>query len=356
MLKWILTTTLCFSIADAKQASMTRPLIIGHRGACGHRPEHTLESYKLAISYGADYIEPDLVSTKDHVLIARHENEIGGTTDVATKFPDHKTTKIIDGKKITGWFTEDFTLKEIKTLRANERLDSRDHSFDGKFEVPTFEEILTLVQSASKKQKKQIGVYPETKHPSYFVSINLPLEESLIEMLKKFNMNTQNSLVFIQSFEMESLKKIKKMSPVSLIYLIDDPEMVPYDHFLAHDKRTYGDMTKPENLKELSLTVAGIGPSKRYIIPSDFNNNALPATKLIDNAHAAGLKVHPYTFRSEKQYLLRDYKESSTAEYIQFFKLGVDGLFTDFSDDAVKAWNQYSMELEKKNPNKKGIR
>ncbi len=343
MLKWILCMTLFhqFVSADIPNTPPLKPLIVGHRGACGHRPEHTLESYKLAISMGADYVEPDLVSTKDHVLVARHENEIGGTTDVEKKFPNRKTTKVIDGKKVTGWFTEDFTLKEIKTLRAKERLDFRDHSFDGKFEIPTFEEILNLVQAESKKLNKKIGIYPETKHPSYFQSINLPLEEPLIDLLNKFKLNDKKSSVFIQSFELTNLKKLKKMTPLPLIYLIDDPDLVPYDHVLAKDKRTYLDMLNPSNLKEISLTASGIGPYKRYIIPADSKNNALPPTSLIKNAHALGLKVHAYTFRSEGQYLLNDYKNNPTSEYFAYFNLGVDGLFTDFPDAAVKAWTEY---------------
>lgn len=352
MLKWILCITLCHQFVTAE--IMTKPLIIGHRGACGHRPEHTLESYKLAIAMGADFVEPDLVSTKDHILIARHENEISGTTDVEIKFPNRKTTKTIDGHQVTGWFTEDFTLQEIKTLRAKERLAFRDHSFDGKFEIPTFEEILTLVKAESKKLKKTIGVYPETKHPSYFQSINLNLEEPLIESLNKFKLNDAKSFVFIQSFELTNLKKMKKMTPLPLVYLIDDPEIVPYDHVLAKDKRTYMDMLKPENLKEISLTASGIGPYKRYILPSDSTNHALAPTKLIDEAHAVGLKVHPYTFRSETKYLLADYNNDPSAEYYEFFKLGVDGLFTDFPDAAVKAWAEYKIKSKKTKSTTKG--
>lgn len=309
------------------------PLIIGHRGACGYRPEHTLASYELAISMGADYIEPDLVMTKDGVLMARHENEISGTTDVAEKFPDRKITKKVDGKEITGWFIEDFTLKEVKTLRAKERLAFRDHSFDGKFEVPTFKEILDLV----KKQKRVVGVYPETKHPTYFQSIGLPLEEALVKELTAHGLNKKDAPVFIQSFEMTNLKKIKTLTKLPLIYLIDDPELVPFDHVVSGDTRTYKDMLTPASLKEISATVYGIGPYKRYILPEGKDGMALPPTTLISDAHALGLKVHPYTFRSESQYLLKDYQGDPQKEYLQFFELGVDGLFSDFADQAVLA-------------------
>lgn len=318
-------------------AAFKAPLILGHRGACGHRPEHTLESYKLAIEMGADYIEPDLVMTKDQVLMARHENEISGTTDVATKFPTRKTTKTVDGETISGWFIEDFTLKEIKTLKAKERLDFRNHSYDGQFEVPTFTEVLELVKKESAERKRQIGVYPETKHPSYFASINLPLEEALVKELKKFDLNKKGDPVFIQSFELGNLKKLKKLTPLPLVFLLDDPEKIPFDYASAGLKTTYQELLTPANLKELKKTVSGIGPYKRYIIPANDKNERLPATSLIKDAHAVGLFVHAYTFRSEDRYLLKDYNKDPQAEYLEFFKLGVDGVFSDFTDDAVKA-------------------
>ncbi|MDD4975745.1 MAG: glycerophosphodiester phosphodiesterase [Bacteriovorax sp.] len=324
---------LLISFLNFGAVAFEAPLIIGHRGACGYRPEHTIASYELAISMGADYIEPDLVMTKDKVLMCRHENEISGTTDVAEKFPARKTTKKVDGKEITGWFIEDFTLKEMKTLRAKERLAFRDHSYDGKFEVPTFSEVLDLV----KKQKRKVGVYPETKHPTYFQSIGLPLEEALVKELTDHSLNKKGAAVFIQSFEMTNLKKLKTLTKLPLIYLIDDPEVIPFDHVVSGDKRSYKDMLTPASLKEISATVYGIGPYKRYILPENEKREALPATNLIKDAHAVGLKVHPYTFRSEAQYLLKDYQGDPQKEYLQFFELGVDALFSDFADQAVLA-------------------
>lgn len=329
--KWTIISVL--SLFCLNSTAFEAPLIIGHRGACGYRPEHTIASYQLAIDMGADYIEPDLVMTKDGVLMARHENEIGGTTDVAAKFPERKTKKKVDGEEISGWFIEDFTLKEIKTLRAKERLPFRDHSFDGKFEIPTFREILDLL----KKQKRKVGVYPETKHPTYFQKIGLPLEEALVKELSSYGMNKKDSPVFIQSFEMQSLAKIKKLSPLPLIYLIDDPEKTPFDHVVSGDKRTYKDMVQPKNLKEISAIVSGIGPYKRYIIPSSEKNEAMAPTTLIQDAHAVGLKVHPYTFRKESLYLLKDYQGDLEKELLQFFELGVDAVFSDFADLAVHA-------------------
>lgn len=326
-----------------------KPLVLGHRGACGYRPEHTLASYQLAIDQGADFIEPDLVSTKDGVLIARHENEISETTDVATKFPDRKTTKTIDGKTVTGWFTEDFTLKEIKTLRAKERLAFRDQSFNGQFEIPTFKEVLALVKEQTKKQKREIGIYPETKHPTYFQSLKLDLEEPLANELKKAGLNKKTSPVFIQSFELTNLKRLKKMTQNKLVFLIDDPEVVPADFAASGDKRTYLQLMTAEGLKEIAKTADGIGPYKRYLLPTKIvtdkkgekSEEKMPPTSLVKMAHAAGLLVHPYTFRSEEKYLLKEYNKDPQAEYLEFFAMGVDGLFSDFPDQAVKARDTY---------------
>ena len=319
------------------QADFKKPIVIGHRGAAGHRPEHTLEGYKLAIEMGADFVEPDLVMTKDKVLMARHENEISGTTDVATKFPDRKTTKVVDGETIKGWFIEDFTLKEMKTLRANERLPFRNHNFDGKFEIPTFTEILELVKKESKERKRQIGIYPETKHPTYFENAGLPLETAVVAELKKYGLDKKDSPVFIQSFEMGILRKFKKLTKVPLIFLIDDPEKIPYDLVAEKKKITYKELLQPASLKELSATIAGIGPYKRYIVPENEKHEKLPPTTLIADAHKVGLLVHPYTFRNEDQYLLKDYKGDPQNEYLEFYKLGVDGVFSDFADEAVNA-------------------
>ena len=332
-----------------------KPLVIGHRGACGYRPEHTLASYQLAIDQGADFVEPDLVSTKDGVLIARHENEISETTDVATKFPDRKTTKTIDGKTVTGWFTEDFTLKEIKTLRAKERLAFRDQSFNGQFEIPTFKEILALVKEQSKKLKREIGVYPETKHPTYFQSLKLDLEEPLANELKKAGLNKKNSPVFIQSFELTNLKKLKKLTQNKLVFLIDDPEVVPADFVATGDKRTYLQLMTSEGLKEIAKTADGIGPYKRYLLPTKIvtdkkgekSEEKLTPTPLVKMAHDAGLVVHPYTFRSEEKYLLKEYNKDPQAEYLEFFAMEVDGLFSDFPDQAVKSRETYLKNLTK---------
>jgi glycerophosphoryl diester phosphodiesterase len=255
----------------------SKPIVIGHRGACGYRPEHTLESYRLAIALGADYIEPDLVSTRDGVLIARHENELSDSTDVVShsKFSDRHTTKLINGRWITGWFSEDFTLAEIKTLRARERLSFRDRRFDGLWEIPTLEEILQLIAQVGAKTGKTIGIYPETKYPSYFdrpsflrsSADSLSLEKPLVETLHQFGYQNSTDPVFIQSFEVENLQYLRTLTDLSLIQLIDSLNHQPYDWAIACDRRTYRDLTTPQSLQTLVSTVQGIGCSKQDLIP-----------------------------------------------------------------------------------------
>jgi glycerophosphoryl diester phosphodiesterase len=301
-------------------AASSRPLIIGHRGASGYRPEHTLASYRLAAEMGADFIEPDLVSTKDGVLIARHENEIGGTTDVAAKFPARKTTKTVDGQAITGWFTEDFTLAEIKTLRANERLAFRSHEFDGRFEVPTFDEVIALAQQLTRELGRQIGIYPETKHPTYFRGLGLPLEEKLLAALDAHWWNSREAPVFIQSFESGNLRELRKKTRVRLIQLV-----------------TSGGAVDAAGLTDIATYADGIGPEKRLLIPVDAQGNLLPATDLVQRAHAAGLLVHAWTVRIEKEFLPAGYKGRAESEFEQLRDLGVDAIFTDFPDVAKRA-------------------
>jgi glycerophosphoryl diester phosphodiesterase len=322
---------------EALAQSRPAPLVIGHRGACGHRPEHTLASYELAIDMGADFIEPDLVSTKDGVLIARHENDISGTTDVAAKFPDRKTKKTIDGAEIEGYFTEDFTLDEIKTLRAKERLDFRDHSHDGQFPVPTFEEVIALVKRKEKETGRTIGIYPETKHPTYFKNAGLPLEAKLVEILHKNGYDKADSPVFIQSFEIGNLKELRNMTPVKLVFLYDEPDMRPYDFVVAGDKRTFADLLAPAELKQIAAFAQGIGPWKRLIVKENPDKTLAAPNSVVADAHAAGLTVHPYTFRNEARYLAPDYAGDPIKEYIQFYEMGVDGVFSDFPDTALAA-------------------
>ncbi|GGO76304.1 glycerophosphoryl diester phosphodiesterase [Nonomuraea cavernae] len=312
------------------------PLVIGHRGASAHRPEHTLLSYEAAIAMGADYIEPDLVSTKDHVLVARHENEISGTTDVAARaeFAGRRTTKTIDGRPVTGWFTEDFTLAELKTLRARERvpeLRPDNTAFDGLAEIPTFEEVVRLAQ------RHGVGVYPETKHPSYFDSIGLSLEEPLLDVLGVTRMRE----VFIQSFETGNLRELRGRTKLPLIQLITWGG-APYDWTAAGDPRTYDDMVTPAGLREVARYADGIGVDTRRVVPVRADGRLGTPTSLVADAHRRRLDVHVWTVRNENSQLPADHRLGDPASPVyaratgdvagwlgRLLDLGVDGAFCD---------------------------
>lgn len=290
-----------------------RPLVIAHRGASGHRPEHTVAAYTLAVEMGADFIEPDLVSTKDGVLVARHENDIGGTTDVAEKFPDRKARKVIDGDTLTGWFTEDFTLAELRTLRAKERLPFRSHAYDGRYAIPTFDEVLALADSLGRARGRVVGVYPETKHPTYHRAIGLPLEEKLLATLQARGLDDRNAPVFIQSFEDGNLRTLRAQTRVKLVYLTSTP--------LSADR-----------LRDLATFVDAVGVNQRLVVGAD---SAAAPTSLIRDAHAAGLAVHVWTMRSEPVFLAKRYGGDPVAEVRELVRLGADGIFGDFPDVVV---------------------
>ncbi|WP_194822554.1 glycerophosphodiester phosphodiesterase [Micromonospora sp. S-DT3-3-22] len=334
---------------DRADRATHRPLVIAHRGASGYRPEHTLEAYRLAIRMGADYIEPDLVSTRDRVLVARHENEISGTTDVAARpeFAGRKATKTIDGVPVTGWFTEDFTLAELKTLRAKERLPQvrvANTAFDGRFEVPTFQEVLDLARAESKARGRTIGVYPETKHPTYFASIGLPLEEPLVAVLRRNKLTHRNDPVFIQSFETANLRALDRMTDVPLVQLLDATGR-PYDFTAAGDPRTYLDLASAAGLRGIARYADGVGLNKNLIVPRDAAGRLLAPTTVVRDAHRHQLVVHAWTFRAENQFLPVDFRIGAdpnargdiTAEYELFLGLGLDGVFADQPDTAVAA-------------------
>jgi glycerophosphoryl diester phosphodiesterase len=308
-------------------------IVIGHRGAPGYRPEHTLESYALAARMGADYIEPDLVPTRDGVLVARHENEISGTTDVArhAEFADRRTTKTIDGAAVTGWFTEDFTLAELRTLRATERIPElrpRNTDYDGRFAVPTLAEVIELRRSLSSELGREVGIYPETKHPAYFRSLGLPLEEPLVEALRESGLDSRTAPVFVQSFEPDSLKAIGRELDVRLVQLVGTRAGPPFD------------------LGEIARYAHAVGPSKVLVLPRDADGASRPPTSFVSDAHRAGLLVHPYTFRDENAFLPLELRSGTdpagrgdaAAEYERFLALGVDGVFSDHADTAVEAF------------------
>jgi glycerophosphoryl diester phosphodiesterase len=345
------------------------PLVIAHRGASGYMPDHTLEGYAKAIELGADFIEPDLVATKDGVLIARHEPNLKDTTDVAKRpeFASRKRKMMVDGNEEEGWFASDFTLAEIKTLRAIQPRGDRSKAFDGQFQVPTFEEVLALREAKSKETGRQIGVYPETKHPTYHQQLGLGLEKPLVALLQQYKLNRKDAPVFIQSFEAANLKQLRKLTANKLVYLLDANDVrpdgsidanVPYDHVVSGDKRTYADMLTPAGLKEIKAFADGIGPWKPYLIswqamvdPKTGKAADVDGDKVVDqrdmtlvepsdvvkNAHKLGLLVHPYTFRNESKHLAANFQDSPLEEYRAYFALGVDGVFTDYTDTAVAA-------------------
>ena len=348
------------------------PLVIAHRGASGYLPEHTLESYRRAIELGADFVEPDLVATKDGVLIARHEPNITNTTDVSNRaeFAARKTTKMVDGVLEEGWFASDFTLAEIKTLFAKQPVADRDQTQNTKFRIPTLEEVIELAKTEGNKQGRVVGIYPETKHPTFHNSLNLSLEDRLLAILAKNNFTTKSAPVIIQSFEVANLKYLRTKTQVRIVQLIDaddvnpDGSMAlvapydkPYDFAVAKDTRTFATMLTPAGLKEIKTYADGIGPWKPYLISTkqtigadgkavDLNGDgridqrdrtSLPPTDVVKNAHAEGLIVHAFTFRNEAGRLASDFKGDPKAEYQLFYKLGVDGLFSDFPDTALSA-------------------
>jgi glycerophosphoryl diester phosphodiesterase len=336
----------CMSVARGGE----RPIVIGHRGASGERPEHTLEAYRLAIEQGADFVEPDLVATKDGVLVCRHENEISGTTDVAShpEFGARRATKTVDGAPVSGWFTEDFTLAELKTLRARERLpELRGTAFDGRFEVPTFEELLRLVANENarpERQRRPVGVYPETKHPSYFQGLDLPLEQRLADALKRHGLDRADAPVFVQSFEVDNLRRLKSLTHVPLIQLIEAAGR-PWDLTLGRSARTYADMLTPDGLREVARYARGIGVDKVLVLPRDGDGRLRPATHLVRDAHEAGLLVHVFTLRAENRFLPADFRSSDApsargdlaAEAEAFLKAGIDGYFVDQPEIGVRA-------------------
>ena len=311
---------LAILLALASAAPPSRVLIIAHRGASGHRPEHTIDGYALAIAMGADVIEPDLVATKDGVLVARHENEIGGTTNVADRFPDRRTTKTIDGRTVHGWFTEDFTLAELKTLRAKERLPFRSHEYDGRFQIPTFDEVVALADAKSVEAGRRIGVYPETKHAGYFRSIGLALEPRVVEVLTEHGRTKRDDPVFIQSFEPSSLQALRPRTSLRLVQLLDE-----------------GAEVSPARLDAIARYADGIGANKRLVVPANPDGTLRAPTSLVEAAHRAGLFVHVWTLRSEPRFLSPTYQGDPKKEYAQFAALGVDGIFGDFPDVARAA-------------------
>ena len=363
----LLSLALLQACGDGEPAFQTlsgeAPLVIGHRGASGERPEHTLASYQLAIEQGADFIEPDLVLTQDGVMIARHEPMLGGTTDVAAKFPARKTKKMVDGVETEDWFASDFTLAEIKTLRAIQARSGRSKAYDGQFQIPTLDEVIALAKEQSSKTGRTIGIYPEVKHSTFHAALfgANRFEDKLVSTLHAAYGNTGKAPVFIQSFEVSNLQYLNSKTDIKLVQLIDAddvkddgsmslvaPYHKPYDFVVKGDSRSFGDLVKPAGLDFIKTYADAVGPWKPYLVKTvndgversgdsslSLNDRRVDgSTGVIENAHARGLLVHTWTFRNDASgYGFKDPK----AEMQYYMSLGIDGVFTDFTATGVAA-------------------
>ncbi|MGW4084571.1 glycerophosphodiester phosphodiesterase [Streptomyces sp. NPDC004822] len=331
--------------------SLPKPTIIGHRGASGYRPEHTLGSYQLALDLGADIVEAgDLVPTRDGHLVCRHEPEIGGTTDVANhpEFAGRRKTKSLDGVPTTGWFTEDFTLAELKTLRATERIPAnRPHNtlYDGRWEIPTFEEVLAWQDEQTRKKGRQVWIYPELKHPTYFREQGLGLEERVAKVLRRHGKDREDSPVILQSFEPTSIRHMDRLVGNPLVVLLSGADTRPWDFETTGDPRTTADLITPAGLREIASYAQGIGPTLDLVIPKDAAGRLTSPTTLVRDAHRAGLLLHPYTMRNENPFLPAEFRKGTDPDaygdvfgaYRVYFATGIDGVFTDNPDTGLLA-------------------
>ncbi|MER5885844.1 glycerophosphodiester phosphodiesterase [Streptomyces sp. NPDC001941] len=326
------------------------PTVIAHRGTSGYRPEHTLGSYQLALDMGADVIEQDLVPTKDGHLVCRHENDITGTTDVAdhAEFSGRRTTKTVDGVAITGWFTEDFTLAELKRLRAKERIPSvrqRNTLYDGRWAVPTFEEVLRWAEKEGRRRGRPVWLHVETKHPSYFRGLGLALEEPLAKLLRRYGRHRADSPVFLQSFEPGSIQRLARLVSSPRVVLLGAAGTRPWDFVESGDPRTVADLIRPEGLKWIASYAQGIGPTLDLVIPRDAAGRLTEPTTLVRDAHARGLVLHPYTMRNENAFLPAEFRRGTDPNaygdafgaFAAYFATGIDGIFSDNTDTALLA-------------------
>ncbi|MFJ3930777.1 glycerophosphodiester phosphodiesterase [Streptomyces sp. NPDC090029] len=326
------------------------PTVIAHRGASGYRPEHTLGSYQLALDMGAHVIEQDLVPTRDGHLVCRHENDISGTTDVADRpeFASRRTTKSVDGTSLSGWFTEDFTLAELKTLRAKERIPTirqENTLYDGRWTVPTFEEVLRWAEREGRRRGHPVWLHVETKHPSYFRGLGLGLEERLARLLRRYGRHRANSPVFLQSFEPSSMQRMARLVATPRVVLLSGPASRPWDFVEAGDPRTVADLVKPAGLDWIASFAQGIGPTLDLVVPKDAAGRLTEPTPLVRDAHARGLLLHPYTLRNENAFLPADFRRGTDpaaygdafGAYRAYFATGIDGIFTDMPDTGLLA-------------------
>ncbi|MEE1752630.1 glycerophosphodiester phosphodiesterase [Streptomyces sp. SP18CS02] len=326
------------------------PTVIAHRGASGNRPEHTLGSYQLALDMGAHVVEQDLVPTKDGHLVCRHENDITGTTDVADhpEFASRRTTKSVDGTSLTGWFTEDFTLAELRTLRAKERIPATRQEntlYDGRWTIPTFEEVLRWADREGRRRGRPVWLHVETKHPSYFRKLGLGLEEPLAKLLRRHGRHRADSPVFLQSFEPSSMRRMARLVSSPRVVLLSGATSRPWDFTEAGDPRTVADLVTPEGLAWMATYAQGIGPTLDLIIPRDAGGKLGKPTTLVRDAHAKGLILHPYTMRNENTFLPAEFRRGTDpaaygdafGAFAAYFATGIDGIFTDNPDTGLLA-------------------
>ncbi|WP_055566074.1 glycerophosphodiester phosphodiesterase [Streptomyces atriruber] len=330
--------------------SLPVPTVVAHRGTSGYRPEHTLGSYQLALDMGAHVIEQDVVPTKDGHLVCRHENDITATTDVSAhpEFASRKTTKSVDGTSLTGWFTEDFTLAELKTLRAKERIPGtrqRNTLYDGRWDVPTLDEVLKWAEKEGRKRGRPIWLHIETKHPTYFRKLGLGLEEPLAKLLRRYGRHKKNSPTFLQSFEPSSIQRLAKLVSGPRVVLLSTANSRPWDFVEAGDPRTVADLIKPEGLRWMAGYAQGIGPTLDLVIPRKADGSLGTPTTLVKDAHAAGLILHPYTMRNENTFLPANFRKGTDPNaygdafgaFKAYFETGIDGIFSDNCDTALLA-------------------
>ncbi|WP_167154820.1 MULTISPECIES: glycerophosphodiester phosphodiesterase [Streptomyces] len=326
------------------------PYVIGHRGTAGYRPEHTLGSYQHALDLGAHVIEQDLVPTKDGHLVCRHENDISATTNVSDhpEFASRKATKTVDGVAITGWFTEDFTLAELKTLRAKERIPgNRQHNtlYDGRWDVPTFEEVLRWAEEQGRRLGRRIWLHSETKHPTYFRGIGLPLENRVATLLRRYGRHRADAPHFLESFEPSSIQRLSRLVDTPSVVLLSNAGTKPWDFVVAGDPRTVDDLVEPAGLKWIASYAQGIGPTLDLIIPKDASGRLTRPTTLVRDAHAQGLVLHPYTMRNENTFLPADFRRGTDPNaygdafgaFKTYFATGIDAVFSDNADTALLA-------------------
>ncbi|MBM7168301.1 glycerophosphodiester phosphodiesterase [Streptomyces sp. G44] len=329
---------------------LPKPTVVAHRGASGYRPEHTLGSYQLALDMGAHVIEQDIVPTKDGHLVCRHETDITGTTDVAARpeFASRKTTKSVDGAQLTGWFTEDFTLAELKTLRAKERIPGTRRNntlYDGRWDIPTLEEVFEWAEKEGRRRGRPVWLHIEAKHPTYFRALGLGLEERLAKLLRRYGRHKKNSPNFLQSFEPSSIQRLAKLVSAPRVVLLSGANSRPWDFVEAGDPRTVADLIKPEGLEWMARFAQGIGPTLDLIIPKKADGSLGTPTTLVEDAHAADLILHPYTMRNENTFLPANFRKGTDpAAYGDvfgalkaYFETGIDGIFSDNPDTALLA-------------------